>query len=332
MKKLISILVLASALFWFNPWTLDTDWAYAGGLGKDYICNGDTYVTVERGHKGCYSFGYVDPVSGDDLIVGNTCDTATLYVGNFDAEAVKFWADGKNKRYYTGHSNKDAFDNRFVINGNQFILTMDDVVDEAPADDPVDEEPVDEETPVEEPEVEPLPEIAPEPFIAATRVAPLDTADETDCSDLSIDYDPMSISTLYALRGRTGIETFRMIASGGTIDWTLFKNGKVKAIVTINDECAGTFNLTDDIEYFNLPDKDFEGYRLDAYDYPDSGSYIAKLRVTKERGVNKHYIYINNVDIVDLAGQVVSVKVALYQDDELVQAYAGSKTLKRIVK
>lgn len=289
---------------------LSTFQANAAGLGQSMIVNGDLHVAVvQNPHKNFVGeWGYLDPNSGNPIFVGVTSDIGVFqFIGSFDGEEIIFWADGKNKRFYTGHGSNSIEPGRFVINGVKFDV----VVDQSGG--------------WQEEIVEPV------QFVEA--YSEIETFDESDCSQNDITYQPVKFTKLQSFRKDSiNLDACRMIVTGNTIDWHLFKDGAVTVEVTFNDSCDDTFNVTDTINYFIRPDKNYEGYRLTDYDYPESGIYPSKIRVTKENGNGMHYIYINKVDVSHLVGQLVSVKFRLYQDGELVQAYQSSATMTELVK
>lgn len=161
---------------------------------------------------------------------------------------------------------------------------------------------------------------------------------ENDCSREYVDYIDVDWVTLAALDRGERFDVLRIVVTSDQIDWTLFHNGQITVEVTLNDRCDLTFRGTDEIRYFEIPEKRFKGYRLSDYDYPEAESeYAGKIRVTEERGKMMHYIYFNNVPstILDMArtGDYIVAKIRLYQDGNLIQAYlANGKSMDYIQK
>lgn len=278
-------------------------YAQASALGTSYIANG--YVTcqvTQNPHKDSTQWGYVDG-SGAEIMLGYTGDIGVSQpLGFFENEEIVFWMDGKNKRFYTGHGNNSSDHTRFVINGVKFNVSIDEGYGSE------------------------LSQIETESEVRGI-------GDENDCYDYSVYHEQVKLAYLEARwSSRSNLNLVRIRFEGDNIDWNLYRNGQITIEVTLNDECESTFNVGDEIGYFNLPEKDFEGYRLTDYDYPESGIYPAKIRITKERGVNKHYLYINKVNVHDLVGTNVNVKVRLYQDGELIQAFEGEKIMTQVIK
>lgn len=276
--------------------------AHASGLGTSYVANG--YVTckvTKNPHKDSQQWGYVDE-NGNEIMLGWTGDIdVEQSVGYFDNEEITFWVDGKNRRFFTGQGNNSSDHTRFVINGVKFNVSIDDGYGSE------------------------LSQIETE---SETR----GLGDSNDCYDYSVYYEQVAVADLEARwSSRANLNLVRIRLEGDKIDWTLYRDGFITVEVTLNNECISTFNVSDEIGYFNLPEKDFEGYRLTDYDYPESGVYPGKIRITKERGVNKHYVYINKVDVHYLVGSDVNVKVRLYQGGELVQAFEGSKIMTQVI-
>jgi hypothetical protein len=276
----------------------------AGGLGSNYVVDGHVYVTVTKNpHNASYAWGVVDVDSDteEDRELGFTDEVGVkMYVGYYDDEIVEFWADGKINRYYTGHGKNQKVTDKFVINGVHFSIKS---------------------------ESYPISQITP-------------AVEASDCSDLDIDFIPVRVLDLQ-YRQSIVIEDLKIIriqVSDSNIDWSLFEDGEITVEVTFNESCDLTYNVSDTISYFNCmtgdscsgtPGKAFEGYRLTDYDYPiGPEAYAAKIRVTTENGINKHYIYINNADNhSDLVDTIVNLKVKLYQNGELIQAYEGDKIM-----
>jgi len=312
MKRFTNVVLMAIVAVIFVTFNVN-----AAGLGQSFMADGGVTVTVTKNPHKNFSgdWGIVDPSTGVDVVIGQTTEIdVDRYVGSYDNQELLFWADGKNKRFYTGHGNAQTTDNQFVINGVHFNIAV--VKIEIPKDD--------DSTPV----------VEVEEAVVRTFEVTSEVYSETDCSDPDVNYVPVKFSKFQALYSSIlGFDVFRMICSGQGIDWTLFHTGEVTVEVTFNNSCDDTYNLTDAIEYFDLvAEKDFEGHRLTNYDYPDVGVYPAKIRITKERGIDKHYLYINKVNLHHMKGQTVNCKIRLFQDGELIQAYEGDSVMESIYK
>ena len=283
--------------------------SHAGGLGSNYVGDGNVYITITKNpHKDSHSWGFVNPHTGEDIELGLTEQVnQRRYVGYYENQIIEFWADGKNKRYYTGHGQNQNVTDKFVINGVHFFIESE-----------------------------------------SDQIIPVTTAIEaSDCSDPDIDFIPVNVQTLEYRKPKT-LDTMvmRIQVSGSGIDWTLFEAGEITLEVTLNNSCDLTYNVSDTIGYFNCMDgvstcsssgirAQYEGYRLTDYDYPKgSVSYPAKIRVTTQKGgTNEHYLYINNVeDHSELVGTNVNLKVKLYQNGELIQAYEGNEIMTTNIK
>ncbi len=296
MTKLRSVVLMAIAAVIFT--TINVS---AAGLGQSMIVDGDiTIAVISNPHKNFDGqWGYVDS-TGEDIAIGWSDEVGIArYVGYFDNEELIFWADGKKKRFYTGHGTNSIEPDRFVINGIKFDI----VVEENAT----------------------IQEVETDAEVVAYGV------DHNNCAMNEIDYLPVRFQKLQAFN-KGELNAARLIVCGDNIDWSLFQDGMITIEVTINDSCDDTFNISDTVEYFNIPAKNFKGYRLTDYDYPENGVYPSKIRMTRERGVNKHYIYINKVNIHHLTGQVVNVKFRLYQDGELIQAYIGASKVTSLIR
>jgi hypothetical protein len=276
----------------------------AGGLGSNYVGDGNVYVTITKNpHKDSHSWGFVNPHTGEDIELGLTEQVnQRRYVGYYENQIIEFWADGKNKRYYTGHGQNQNVTDKFVINGVHFFI-----------------------------------ESESEEIISVTTAV-----EASDCSDPDIDFIPVNVQGLQYFKPKTlDMMVMRIRVSGSGIDWTLFTDGEITLEVTFNNSCDLTYNVSDTIGYFDCKDgvsscsssgirAQYEGYRLTDYDYPTGPvTYPAKIRVTKDkRGINQHYLYINNVeDHSNLVGSNVNLKVKLYQNGELIQAYEGDEVM-----
>jgi len=332
MKKFsIAAIVLTIALFTFNSNV------NAGGKGQNYLVQGHVYVSVEKSpHKLGTPWGYQSTESfAHDIAVGYTDEVGIeRYCGYFaDETELRFWADSKNrkKRHYTGKGNCQTDSNQFVINGTKFEIRTE-------ADIPVEPEPVDE--PVDEPTDDLIDEeSAPESAVASlsyviddAKTEAIDEPDPANCADYDTDYEELNLSLLQQFHNRsTGIKQIR-IKGTGQFDWTLTRDADATVVLTLNDECDRTFEATDEIGYFDLPSKGYIGRRLTSYDFPEGVTYLGKLRITEESGRPTHYLYLNAVDQFDLVGTSVDVKIKIYQDGELVQAYHAVKTMSQKVK
>jgi len=286
-----------------------TGQAEAGGLGHSYLLeNGGTVsvTVVKEPHQDYREWGYV--YNGTQTTVGYTSEGQTFDLGWFDEEAqVVFWVAGKNKVFYTGKSNKATTDDQFVINGTHFEIDVEEGNSEM---------------------VGTTKQITETVVVAADAV---DIASRNDCSDPNVVYNQGRKVKFEMVASRDGYDSLRVVMNVQN-NWTLLRNGEITAEVTLNDSCEHTFSATDEINYFTRPDKDYEGHRLVEYKFPEGITYFGKLRVTTEKGVDKHYIYLNNVDAWDLVGQTVNVKVRLYQDGDLVQAFEMDAKMDQKIK
>jgi hypothetical protein len=232
-------------------------------------------------------------------VIGMTDEVdQTHFVGYYENQILSFWADGKNKRFYTGHGQSNNETEKFVINGVQFSI-------EASGD------------------------ITPVLASAEVDNCVLPDAEYIPVKLEYLEYfHGVSTEAPWVLRIRM---------SGPEIDWNLFTDGTLTSEVIINDECSTAYNISEEIHYFNCrdgsiycsgkPGKDFEGYRM-SDTLPNIGTYAGKLRVETQYGVNRHYTYINNPDDhADLVGTLVNVKINLYQDGELIQSYEGNRIM-----
>jgi hypothetical protein len=272
----------------------------AAGLGSNYVGKGNVYVTITKNpHSNSHPWGFVNPYTGEDIELGVTDEVGQRrFVGYYEDQIIQFWADGKNKRYHTGHGQNQNVTDRFVINGVQFFIESE-----------------------------------------STELIPAvnTLVEASDCSDSDINWTPVNVNVLQYRQSKTpSLMVLRITVSGSGIDWTLFTDGEVTAEVTLNNSCDLTYNLTDTIGYFDCKiagscsssgvKRQYEGYRLTDYDYPAGPvTYPAKIRVTKDKnGMNQHYLYINYIeDHSDLVGSNVNLKIKLYQNGTLIQAFDG---------
>ena len=287
MKQLKNLIILLVFLF-------ATATAIAGGLGHNYIVQGDVYVTIINApNKVDRNWGFVNDM-GLDISVGFITDlNKKKYLGHFsETTEIQFWADGKNKRFYTGKGNAGN-DSTFVINGTKFQIKI--------LNDNLESNVTDESRTVDFTEIEPI---------------------QSECVDPTIEYietSPIFLKAFWSSTRNCYILRIKVIDS--EIDWTLFRNMDVTIEVTINNSCEMTYNATDEIEYFIKTDKDYIGYRLSGYEYPPNITYVGKCRITKEKGYNVHWLYLNNVNVIHLIGNRTDIKIKLYQDGSLIQAY-----------
>ena len=283
--------------------------ANAAGLGKSYIATGDISVTVlSNPHKNFSGeWGIVDPEDGLEVGLGWTDEVGTpRYVGQFNGDELIFWADGKRKRFYTGHGNSSTSCQSFVINGVKFAITADEYAVETPI--------------IEETET-------------VSEVIANDTLSD-DCSDPDIVYSAVNVYYLQSWYvSRLNLDILRIRMVGNAINWNLFKEGDVTAEVTLNNQCENTWNLSDTIHKFEKTSKRYKGVKLDDYDYPGGkGMYPAKIRVVDEAGKKRHYLYVNNVNVAHLVGSNVNVKIRLYQGGQIIQAYEGDAKMGETIK
>ena len=284
--------------------------SHAGGLGSNYVGDGNVYVTITKNpHNTSYPWGVVNPHTGEDSEVGQR-----RFVGYYEDQILQFWADGKNKRFETGHGKNVNESNKFVINGVKFIID--------------------------------------------SEIPTISTFVEEDvCLEPDIDYIPVEVDRLqYIYSTVSELWTMRIITSGSGIDWTLFNDGEITVEVIFNDsfndicDAPYTYSLVDTVEYFNCFGESTcsssgitgqkEGYRstnTDKEGLIDTAElnsmlqlpYTVKTRVTTEKGgIDKNYVYIRNIDDhSDLVDSIVNVKIRLYQNGELIQAYEGDKIM-----
>jgi len=66
------------------------------------------------------------------------------------------------------------------------------------------------------------------------------------------------------------------------------------------------------------------------YDDTD-GTHLAKGRVHTTKGSPESYVYLNNVEVNELVGTSVDVKIRLIQGGEVVQAYHFTKTMVKVM-
>jgi len=274
----------------------------ASGLGSNYVGDGNVYVTITKNpHNGSYPWGFVNPYTGDDIELGVTDEVSERrFVGYYEDQILQFWADGKNKRYHTGHGQSMSVTDKFVINGVHFSIETNN-----------------------------------DEIIPVTSIVEAD-----DCSDPDISYTPVKLEYLEYFHGKSegAPWVLRIRVSGSDIDWHLFTDGIITSEVTLNDDCDSTYNVSEEITYFNCrdgsiscsgkPGKDFEGYRLSDDIFADAGTYAGKIRVETQYGVERHYSYIvNPSDHSDLVGTNTNVKIKLYQDGKLIQAFEGNRIM-----
>jgi len=278
--------------------------AEAAGLGQYYFLEngGNVQISVTKEpHQESRQWGYI--YNNESVAVGFTDEGETFDLGWFNEEAeIVFWVEGKNKTFFTGKSNKATTDDQFVINGTHFEISVEEG----------------------NPQMVGTAKMITETFVAGNTSV-------NDCSDPSVSYTQGQKVKFEMVASKDGYDSLRIVMNVHN-DWTILHDGEITAEVTLNDSCAYTFSATDEVNYFYREDKDYEGHRLVEYKFPEGITYFGKLRVTTERGVDKHYIYLNNVDAWDLVGSQVNVKVRLYQDGELVQAFEMDANLAQKIK
>jgi len=279
----------------------------ASGLGQAYYLEEGGYVLVKvikEPHQSARAWGYVDEATEEDVEVGVTTQDEVFDLGMFDDESeIVFWVQGKNKRFYTGKGNCQTSDDQFIINGTKFQIHVD----------------------------ESHTEIA---GVSKVMVAETVVADDgtDDCVDYSLDYIQGTATKAERFyKTSSDLEVLRVVMNVKS-DWTKFTDSDCTAVVTLNDSCEYTYSATDEIGYFKIDSKSYEGRKLTSYDFPEGVTYLGKLRVTHEKGMDKMYVYLNNVDISDLVGETLNIKVVLYQQGEVVQAFEATKKLSEKIK
>jgi len=280
---------------------------HASGLGTSYYMENGGYVfvkVVKEPHKSARAWGYVDEVSGQDVEVGSTNEGVAFDLGWFDEEiGIVFWVQGQNKRFYTGKGNCTTTEEQFVINGTKFEIYIEEGNSEMAG-------------------------------VSKVQVYEAVKSDDgtNDCSDPSVDYIQGNATKLERFYNRTtDLEVLRVVMNVRS-DWSQFIDADCTAEVTLNNSCALTVSATDEIGYFKIDSKRYEGRKLTSYDFPEGVTYLGKLRVTNENGVDKMYIYLNNMDVSDLVGSNVNVKVRLSQNGEIVQAFETEQRMTEKIK
>jgi len=281
---------------------------YASGQGQVlYLENGgDVFVKVidNPGNHDAREWGYVDEATQTDVTVGVATEGEVFNLGYFDEESeITFWGQGKNKRFYTGKGNCQTTDTQFVINGVKFEWYVEEGNSEMAG-------------------------------VSRAIVEEVVVGDNgaDDCSDPNVDYIQGNLVKLERFyKSSNSLEVLRVVMNVKS-DWTRYSDDDCTAEITLNDSCAYTVSATDEIGYFIIESKQYEGRKLTSYDFPEGVSYLGKLRITSENGVSKMYVYINNMDISELVGSSVNVKVRLIQGGEIVEAYEATKTMSEKIK
>jgi hypothetical protein len=157
--------------------------------------------------------------------------------------------------------------------------------------------------------------------------------EQNDCSLPDIEWTEMNFKNLQFRA--VSDDKIRIVLKGGAgnADWySNLENGEYTVTTIFNDRCDLTLEGKDEVEYFEVAKKNFKGYRLVDYDYPDADQeYAGKIRVTVERGIRMVYVYYNNVPVrfQEMIGNYTTVRIMLHDKDGnlVVAAHANGTTM-----